>query len=313
MMKTYHEPVLLQESIQHLAIRDNGIYVDATLGGGGHTEALLQTNSTIQVVAFDQDMEAIEHAKFLEQKYKKRLILIHENFRNIWTQLALNRIKKIDGILFDLGISSHQIDIAERGFSFMVEGDLDMRMNANEKITAYEVVNTFDEQKLYEIFRDFGEEREAKRIAREIVKNRKIKVIKTTLELANIIDYATFSHQKMKAKARIFQALRIFINSELDVLQSALRDAVRLLKPQGRIVVISYHSLEDRIVKHFFKEEEKECKCPPSLLKCVCKGKSTIQIISKKPIVPSYREMSENPRARSAKMRVAEKKGVNDA
>jgi 16S rRNA (cytosine1402-N4)-methyltransferase len=311
MSKTYHKPVLLQEAIDFLAIHDNGLYVDATLGGGGHTQAILDANPTNRVISFDQDKEAIEHTLNLQKRYAGRLTIVHENFSNLWTQLSLLRIKKIDGILFDLGISSHQIDFAKRGFSFMVEGDLDMRMNSNQYTTAYEVINTFSEQRLNEIFWNFGEERESRKIAQAIVREREKRPIKTTLQLSEIIDFATYSHQKMKAKARIFQSLRIFINSELDVLKTALKDAVRVLNPNGRMVVISYHSLEDRIVKRFFREEEKKCSCPESFFVCLCSGQSTIKVITKKPVIPTMEEMSQNPRARSAKMRVAEKKGVN--
>jgi 16S rRNA (cytosine1402-N4)-methyltransferase len=182
-------------------------------------------------------------------------------------------------------------------------------MNANDKLTAFDIINQFEESKLTEIFWNLGEEREAKRIAKAIVAQRAFNTIKTTLQLADIIDFATQSHQKMKAKARIFQALRIFINRELDVLQKTLQDAVRLLHPDGRIVVISYHSLEDRIVKRFFREEEKECTCPEFVLQCNCKKKSTLKLITKKPVIPSELEKNENSRSRSAKMRVAEKRG----
>jgi 16S rRNA (cytosine1402-N4)-methyltransferase len=306
MIKNYHEPVLLSEAIEYLNLRKNGIYVDATLGGGGHSRAILQAEPTIRLISFDQDMDAIENANLLSEKHN--VTLIHANFSSLWTELALQRIKKIDGILFDLGVSSHQIDYAQRGFSFMLDGDLDMRMNTNGKISAFDVINNYKEEELSRIFTLYGEERESRRIAAAIVRERSNYSIKKTIQLAEIIDLATRSHQKMKAKARIFQALRIYVNSELDVLRMALQDAVKILNPLGRIVVISYHSLEDRIVKHTFREEEKDCCCDENALLCTCNKVSTLHVLTKKPVVPASEEMERNSRARSAKLRAAEKK-----
>ena len=310
MMTFYHQPVLQKEAIEYLNIKPGGVYVDATLGGSGHTQAMLKVDSSISVYAFDQDEKAIQNAKNLQSKYSENLHLIQSNFKDFWTHLALHRVKKIDGILFDLGVSSHQIDQPERGFSFMVDGELDMRMNCKQDLTAYDVVNNFTEEQMQDIFWSFGEEREAKRIAKGIIAERKKHFIKTTLELAEIISKNTLGHQKLKAKARIFQAIRIYINQEMEVLQSALKDSLRVLNPKGRLVVISYHSLEDRIVKHFMREEEKNCTCPESFLRCICDKVSTIKVLTKKPILPTESEIKENKRARSAKMRVAEKRDV---
>lgn len=309
-MAFYHEPVMLQAAVSALAIRPGGIYVDATLGGGGHTRGILEAEQDIRVYAFDQDGEAIDHARqFLTADYPN-LTLIHDNFSNLWTRLALERIKKIDGILFDLGVSSRQLDSPERGFSFMAEGELDLRMNRESATTAADIVNKFTQEELKKIFFEYGEEREAARIAAAIVEKRRHQPIRTTSQLAEIIESSTLSHQKIKAKARIFQALRIYLNRELEILRQVLDDAVRLLNPGGRLAVISYHSLEDRLVKQLLRYLDKDCICPPSFPECVCGKKSTIRIITRKPLVPTAGEIQANPRARSAKLRIAEKKEV---
>ncbi len=310
-MENFHTPVLLKESIEALQLRDNGIYVDATLGGGGHTEAILKTNKEIKIFAFDKDKESIKQNKTLSQKYPDNLKIINDNFANLRTSLALERIKRIDGILFDLGVSSHQINEPARGFSFMLDGKLDMRMDKSSTLTAFEIINKFPYEKLKKIFWEYGEEKNAARIARSIIHERKKRKIISTLQLGAIIEYSIKSKQKSKAKARIFQALRIYINGELEALKTALKDAVKILNTEGRIAVISYHSLEDRVVKKFFQYEEKACICPSSFPKCVCDKKSTLKIITKKPITPSLEEIKENKRARSAKLRIAEKKEVS--
>jgi len=306
--KKYHIPVLLKESIAALNLRDGGIYVDATLGGGGHTRAILNSGKNLKLYAFDQDENALKFAEKNFLSAYKNLVLIKNNFANLRTGLALERIKKIDGILFDLGVSFNQISNPARGFSYLHDGNLDMRMDESEELTAFDIINNFPLKKLRDIFFEFGEEREAAHIASAIVSKRKLKKIKTTAELSEIIDRSTHSKFKMKAKARIFQALRIYLNREIEVLKTALNDAVKILNPGGRLVVISYHSIEDRVVKKFFQYEEKSCICPPNL-PCVCDKVSTLKIITKKPIIPSSEEIAENRMARSAKMRVAEKKG----
>jgi len=310
MISNYHEPVLLKESIEALNIRKDKIYVDTTLGGGSHTEAILGSSENIKVISFDQDIDAIEHCRKRFGDAYSNLTLIHDNFKNLWTGIALQRLKKIDGILFDLGVSSYQINEPERGFSFSLDGDLDMRMNNKSEFSAYDIVNKFSYHELRKIFFEYGEEKEAGRIASGIVKKRDDKEIRTTLELAEIIDQSTFSRQKLKAKARIFQAIRIYLNDEINVLKSALNDAVSVLNPGGRLAVISYHSLEDRVVKYLLRYHEKVCICPPSFPQCVCDKKSTLKIITKKPITPGEDEIARNPRARSGKLRIAEKKEV---
>ena len=316
-MNNYHQTVMNKEAVAALKVKDHGIYVDATLGGGSHTKTLLESNETIKVYAFDQDKEAISYNKPLLEKFGERLKMFNENFVHFRSWLALERITLIDGILFDLGVSKHQIATASRGMSFDLEGNLDMRMDQNsdavnkkQELTAEEIINTYPVKKLTEIFREFGEEKEAYSIAKAINKQRQYKTIKTTRELAEIIDTATRSPYKIKSKARIFQAIRIYINGEIEVLKTALDDAVQIIKPQGRIVVISYHSLEDRIVKRTFVEAAKDCVCPSNFPKCVCDKKAFVKIITKRPITPREEEIAENRSAKSAKMRVAE--GLDD-
>ncbi|MCK5050191.1 MAG: 16S rRNA (cytosine(1402)-N(4))-methyltransferase RsmH [Candidatus Cloacimonetes bacterium] len=309
-MTQYHVPVLLAECLQALDLQDDKIYVDATFGGGGHSRAILESGKDIQLFAFDQDPDSIKQSKVLKEKYPEKFIMIKENFANIRTGLALERIKKVDGILFDLGVSSHQINDPARGFSFSGDGKLNMRMDQDSQLTAAEVVNTYSFEELARIFRKYGEEKEAARIARSIVLERDKEEIETTLQLSNIIENCIISHKSIKAKARIFQALRIYINKEMEVLETALNDSIKILNPGGRIVVISYHSLEDRIVKNIFKYEAKSCICPPEFPLCVCDKKATLRILSKKPIVPTAQEIENNPRARSAKLRIAQKREV---
>jgi 16S rRNA (cytosine1402-N4)-methyltransferase len=309
-MSNYHDPALLQESIEALNIRDGLVYVDATLGGGGHTEAILDAGKDIRLISFDQDQDAIDHCKQKFGSHYSNLTMVHDNFSNFWSGVALQKIKKIDGILFDLGVSSYQINEPEKGFSFSLDGRLDMRMDKNSALTAYDVVNKFTLDELTKIFQEYGEERESYKIAKGIVRERESKEIISTLQLAEIIDKSTYSHQKMKAKARIFQAIRIYLNDEIKVLRAALNDAVRILNEGGRLAVISYHSLEDRVVKNLLRYQEKICICPPSFPKCICDKKSTLEIITRKPIIPTSDEVARNPRARSAKLRVAEKKEI---
>lgn len=310
-MKEYHVPVLLFECIEALDLQNGKIFVDATFGGGGHSKKILESGKDIKLFAFDQDPDSIEQSKILQDKYPDKFVMIKENFANIRTGLALERIKKVDGILFDLGVSSHQINDPSRGFSFRGDGYLNMRMDQDSLLTAADVVNTYSFEELTKIFREYGEEKEAARIARNIVLERSKKEIKTTLQLSTIIENCIISHKSIKAKARIFQALRIYINKEMDVLQTALNDSIKILNPGGRIAVISYHSLEDRIVKNLFKYEEKSCICPPEFPKCVCDKISTLKILSKKPIIPTSQEIENNPRSRSAKLRIAQKREVS--
>ncbi len=309
-MKEYHVPVLLSECIEALDLQDGKIFVDATFGGGGHSKKILESGKDIKLFAFDQDPDSIEQSKILQNKYPEKFVMIKENFANIRTGLALERIKKIDGILFDLGVSSHQINDPSRGFSFRGDGYLNMRMDQDSLLTAADVVNTYSFEELTKIFREYGEEKEAARIARNIILERSKKEIKTTLQLSTIIENCIISHKSIKAKARIFQALRIYINKEMDVLQTALNDSIKILNLGGRIAVISYHSLEDRIVKNLFKYEEKSCICPPEFPKCVCDKVSTLKILTRKPIIPTLQEIENNPRSRSAKLRIARRRKV---
>ena len=309
-MKEYHVPVLLTECLEALDLQDGKIYVDATFGGGGHSSKILESGKDIQLFGFDQDPDSVEQSKVLKEKYPEKFVMIKENFANIRTGLALERIKKVDGILFDLGVSSHQINNPTRGFSFSRDGKLNMRMDQDSNLTAADVVNTYSFEKLTKIFRKYGEEKEAARIANHIILERANQEIETTLQLSAIIENCIISKKSIKAKARIFQALRIYINKEMDVLQTALEDSVKILNPGGRIVVISYHSLEDRIVKNLFKYEAKSCICPPEFPKCVCDKISTLRILSRKPIIPTENEIENNPRARSAKLRIAQKREV---
>ncbi|MCD6182052.1 MAG: 16S rRNA (cytosine(1402)-N(4))-methyltransferase RsmH [Candidatus Cloacimonetes bacterium] len=307
-MEFYHAPVMVGVCLAQLNLKDGGVYVDATLGGGGHTEAMLKSNSTITVYGFDQDSAAIAHASKRLEEFSDRVHFIHSNFARLRTQLALQRITKVDGILFDLGVSSRQIDDPTRGFSFMQDGKLDMRMDATTSETAYDFINTASVEELTRVFREYGEEREAYHIARAIATSRAVKPIETTYQLSEIIDLSARSQHKIKVKARIFQAIRIHLNGELDVLKSALSQSIQALAPQGRLVVMSYHSLEDRIVKQFMVEEAKDCVCPPSFPVCQCSKISTIKILTRKPIGADASEIEANPRARSAKLRVAERK-----
>jgi len=309
-MKEYHVPVLLHECLEALDIRDSKVYVDATFGGGGHSAKILESGKDIRLFGLDQDLDSIKQSLVLQERYPDKFVMIKENFANLRTGLALERIKKVDGILFDLGVSSHQINNPARGFSFQYDGSLDMRMNQSSDLTAADVVNNYSFEELAKIFREFGEEKEAARIANCIILERSKEQIKTTLHLAKIIENCIVSKKSIKAKARIFQALRIYINKEMDVLRTAIEDSIKMLNPDGRIVVISYHSLEDRIIKNIFKFEAKPCVCPPEFPRCVCDKISTIEILSRKPIIPTLQEIENNPRARSAKLRIARKRSV---
>ncbi len=311
-MSSYHEPVMLQTCIEMLQLKAGGIYVDATLGGGGHTLAMYQKEPKIRLYAFDQDKEAISEAKERLAGYDP--ILIQANFRDLRTSLAYNKVKSIDGILFDLGVSSHQIDETERGFSFDRDAALDMRMDRDQELTAGKIVNEYSLGELRRIFREYGEENAAGRIAKAIEYARAEKAIATTKGLASIIEsvVGVGSKESLKTKVRIFQALRISVNDELGALPEALKDAINLLNPGGRIVVMSYHSLEDRIVKNIFRLEATDCICPPAIINCVCDHHSKLKIITRRPLMADSEEISSNVRSRSAKLRVAEKKRGNN-
>jgi len=306
---TYHKPVMLKESIDLLNLKKDGIYVDATMGGGGHTEAMLKHSLIKQVYAFDQDEDAINYASDRLKKSINKLTIIKSNFADMRTRLALKKVKGIDGILFDLGVSSHQIDAAERGFSFGQDAPLDMRMDREAKTTAKDLLNSLSVEEMTKIFRDYGEEQAAYKIAQWIDKSRKSKPILTTNDLAGIIEQNLHTNPILvtKTKARIFQAMRIHLNGELEALETAMDDAINLLNSKGRIVVISYHSLEDRIVKNKLNNAAKGCICPKTILKCMCNQKPKVKILTNKVVKASEGEIETNSRARSAKLRAAEK------
>jgi len=310
-MNQYHQPVMKQESLQHLQLKAGGIYVDATLGGGGHSLAMLMAEPRIRLYAFDQDDEAIQYAGERLAEFREQVDLIPANFSKLRTKLAFAKVRGIDGILFDLGVSSHQIDDRGRGFGFDTDSELDMRMNRSQALTAAKLINTSSERDLCKIISEYGEELHAKRIAMRIVKARAQSPLRSCRDLSKLIEDTVSGNPKevIKSKARVFQSLRIAVNDELEVLKLALADAINLLNPGGRIVVISYHSLEDRIVKNTFKRAAEGCICPPQILKCVCSNRITLKLISGKPLLASEEEISHNSRSRSAKMRVAEKMG----
>ncbi len=306
-----HLPVLATEALSFLDLSHRSTIVDATLGLGGHSECILNDSSFHgKIIGIDQDQQHLDFARERLKKFSDHLIFIKGNFADL-KSLRSEQGESFDGILFDLGIASPHIDDPNRGFSFQADGPLDMRMDKTQKLTAEKVVNSSSENELMNIFRDFGEERLAKRIARKIVEQRKIKSFRTTQELSKLIDnvyqHSVFHHSRIHPATRIFQALRIAVNDELEALAKGLADAVEMTQPGGRILVISYHSLEDRIVKNLFRQAEKPCTCPPKVPHCICGKEPTLRIITKKPITPSKEEIRENPRARSAKMRVAEK------
>ncbi|RMF04298.1 MAG: 16S rRNA (cytosine(1402)-N(4))-methyltransferase RsmH [Chloroflexi bacterium] len=307
-----HVSVLLQEVVEALQPRAGGIYIDGTVGAGGHAAAVLRASAPDgRLFGFDQDPQALELARQNLAQFGERVQLYHANFRQLAALARLHRIPPADGILLDLGVSSMQFDQAERGFSFQADGPLDMRMNPQAGPTAAELVNTLPEAELANLIYRYGEERHSRRIARAIINARPIH---RTAQLAQVVAGAVRRKGKPGARkihpaTRTFQALRIAVNHELDVLEQVLPQALGLLKPKGRLAVISFHSLEDRIVKQFFRQEATDCICPPEQPVCTCEHKSIINIITKKPITPGLAEIEVNSRARSAKLRVVELKG----
>ena len=303
-----HIPVLLEQTINGLDVKKNGIYVDGTLGGAGHSKEILKKGIKT-LVGIDQDTEALEAAKNNLKDYSN-VVYVHDNFENIDSILSELEIQAVDGILVDIGVSSHQIDSAERGFSFRFDSKLDMRMDRSQSFSAHSLVNTYSEEELTRVIKDYGEEKFAKSIARHIVKERTEKPIETTKELENIILKSVPRYKGQDGKSnvqRTFQAIRIEVNHELDVLKSFIDKAVKLLKSGGRLAIISFHSLEDRIVKQKFKELATGCVCPPDFPICVCGHKPVVKIITKHPEVAFDDELKINPRSSSAKLRVVEK------
>ncbi|MFQ5454651.1 MAG: 16S rRNA (cytosine(1402)-N(4))-methyltransferase RsmH [Nitrospirota bacterium] len=310
-MTIRHIPVLLDKVVEFLRCKEGGIYVDCTIGGGGHAEAVLKIISPDGIlIGIDRDREALERAAFRLRKYKKRVILRHGNFFEMQRILGEEGIYRVDGILIDLGMSSFQIDESERGFSFQRDGPLDMRMDRDSDERASDIVNKESEERLAIIIKEYGEERWAKRIARKIIIERAVKPIETTLRLADIVTYSipgSYRYRRIHPATRTFQALRIAVNRELEFLGGAVKMASTLLNISGRISILSYHSLEDRCVKETFRRLAKGCICPPELYQCVCNGKATLSIVTKRPVVPDMEEITCNQRARSAKLRVAER------
>ncbi|CDI49768.1 16S rRNA (cytosine(1402)-N(4))-methyltransferase RsmH [Clostridium tetani] len=309
-MEFKHISVLLDECIEGLNIKENGIYVDCTLGGAGHSSEILKKLSKEgKLVGIDQDEEALKAASKKLKEYEN-VLYKHSNFYHIKDILEELQVGKVDGILMDLGVSSYQLDEKSRGFSYMQNAPLDMRMNKKSSLDAYEVVNFYDENKLAKIIKDYGEERFAKRISSFIVESRENKKIETTGELVDIIKRAIpakFRREGPHPAKRTFQAIRIEVNGELEILNKAIEDSVKSLKSEGRIAIITFHSLEDRIVKNKFKELEDPCICPKDFPICTCGKEPLVKIITRKPIDPSKEEVEANPRSRSAKLRIAEK------
>ena len=305
-----HKPVLLQETIDNLNCKEDGIYIDGTLGRGGHTEEILKRlQGSGNVIAIDRDLQAIEKVKERFIDYKN-LELIHDNYVNIPEILKGLNIDKVDGMIFDIGVSSPQFDDPERGFAYKYDAPLDMRMNKNQKLNAAEIVNHYSQEELNKIIREYGEERWASRIASFIVDFRQKESIETTHDLVEVIKAAIPASARRSGghpARRTFQALRIETNNELNQLKDMIGNVISCLKPGGRICIISFHSLEDRIVKHEFRKLAKKCVCPSDFPICVCDKKSQLKVISRKPIMASKEELGDNPRARSAKLRVAEK------
>ncbi len=304
-----HIPVLLNQSIEALAIKPDGIYVDCTFGRGGHSRQILERLSTGRLIALDRDMDAVSAADPLKQEFGDRFMAVHSEYSLLKDVLRTARIEFVNGVLFDLGVSSPQLEQAERGFSYMADAPLDMRMDRTQSVTAYDIVNCDSYEQLRRILYDFGEERYAPRIAQSIVSRRELQPIRTTAELTQIIKNAMPGpalREKQHPAKRSFQAIRIAVNSELTLLQSGLDAAIAALAPGGRIAVITFHSLEDRIVKNTFKDACTGCTCPKTLPVCVC-GKKPVMASAGKPITPSAEEMALNPRARSARLRFAQK------
>ena len=308
-MEFKHKSVLLQECIEGLNIKENGIYVDGTLGGAGHSsEILKKLSSKGKLIGIDRDEEALKAAKERLKEYEN-VVYLHGNHDDIKELLKSIQIDKVDGILLDLGVSSYQLDERARGFSYMGEAPLDMRMDKTQELTAKDVVNNYTEEKLSRVIEEYGEERFAKNIARNIVKERQNSPIETTMQLVDIIRRSIpISKQKDGHPAkRTFQAIRIEVNNEIEPLKETIRNCIECLKPEGRLCVITFHSLEDRAVKQAYSDAEGKCTCPKDLPYCVCGYHSEGKIINKKPIVASKEEQEENSRSKSAKLRIFEK------
>ena len=310
-MEFKHVSVLKNECIEGLQIKSSGTYVDGTFGGGGHAmEIISRLNGNGRFVGIDQDQDAVDNGRAKLEPYKEKAQLVRDNFSNIISIMKDLHIVSVDGILLDIGVSSYQLDTGERGFSYMHDAELDMRMDQRNPMTAKRMIAEYSEKELADIIKDYGEERWAARIAQFIVAERKIKPIETTGELVEVIKKAVPKGARKDGPhpaKRTFQALRIAVNNELGILEQAIEDMAGLLAPGGRLCIITFHSLEDRIVKQTFHRLEHPCTCPPEFPVCVCGKKPSIRVITRKPILPSEEELEFNPRARSAKLRILEK------
>ena len=310
MSEFHHVSVLLDECIEGLNIKPDGIYVDGTLGGAGHSSQIAKRLTTVRLIGIDRDPVALKAAGERLAPYADRVTLVHSNFCEIASVLEELGISGVDGILLDLGVSSPQLDDGSRGFSYMADAPLDMRMNSEDSLSAYDVVNTWSQEELKRILYDYGEERYAPQIARAICNKREVSPIQTTLELVDVIRSAMPAaalREKQHPAKRSFQAIRIAVNDELGSVEKVMRDAIPALNPGGRLAIITFHSLEDRIVKNGMAAASKGCTCPPNFPVCVCGKKPQVKLVSRKPIVSSQEELDRNPRARSAKLRVCEK------
>lgn len=309
-MEFKHISVLLDKSIEYLGVKDSGVYVDGTLGGGGHSYKLLSSNEKCRLIGIDQDKEAISAARKRLDVFSDRITLVNNNFCRIKEILKSLHTDKIDGALLDLGVSSYQLDNASRGFSYMHDAPLDMRMNTDSGKSAYDVINSYSEEKLSRIFFEYGEEKWSKRVAQFITEYRKKKNVETTFELVEIIKAAIPKGAREEGghpAKRIFQAVRIEVNNELGILEQSIKDFTEALNKNGRLAIITFHSLEDRIVKKTFANLARGCTCPKSFPVCVCGNKPSVRIITRKPILPDDTEIENNSRSKSAKLRVIEK------
>ncbi len=309
-MEFKHIPVMLNECIEGLNIKPEGIYLDGTLGGAGHSSEIVKRLTTGKLIAIDKDEQALSAAKERLKDYSDKVIYIHDDFKNAIENLDKLGIGKIDGVLLDLGVSSYQLDNAERGFSYNADAPLDMRMDQSQSLTAYDVVNKYSEKEIADILFKYGEEKLSRKIAFNIIKAREKKEIKTTLELAQIVQDSYPAKLRWKGGnpcKRTFQAIRIEVNGELRGLSEAIEALTLRLNEGGRICVITFHSLEDRIAKQIFVYLEKDCICPKEQLICTCGKRQDIKIITKHPIIPSDKELEENKRSQSAKLRIAER------
>ena len=311
-MEFKHVSVLLQETVDGLNVKPDGIYVDGTLGGGGHSyEVCTRLGAKGSIIGIDQDEAAIEAASIRLKDFGEKVTIVRSNYCDMKSRLHELGIDKVDGIMLDLGVSSYQLDTADRGFSYREDAPLDMRMDQRSEMTARDIVNDYSEMDLYRVIRDYGEDKFAKNIARHIVQERAKRPIETTGELTEVIRHAIpmkFQKKTGHPAKRTFQAIRIELNRELDVLRDSLDDMIDMLNPGGRLCIITFHSLEDRIVKSAFKKNENPCTCPPDFPVCVCGKVSKGCVVTRKPILPSEEELEYNSRSKSAKLRIFERR-----